>query len=89
MCPQISKCELESTVLPVDKDLDGDQRIGPDRSRMWVGCTHVGDLTEEGAVSTATSRRWERAWKRLEATTLAYHVNTLTCSQVSELRVMS
>lgn len=42
MCSEISKCELETTVLAVDQDLDGNQGIGTDGPRMWVA--HVRDV---------------------------------------------
>jgi len=41
MCSEISKCELKTTILAVDQDLDSNQSIRTDGARMWVA--HVRD----------------------------------------------
>ena len=48
MCSKISKRELESAVLTVDEDLDGDEGIRPNRTSVRVRCAHIADESREG-----------------------------------------
>lgn len=57
MRSKVSEGKFEAAVLTVDEDLDGNQCIGPDRSRVWVGSAHVGDVMGEEAVSMANTQR--------------------------------